>query len=66
LSLGKKFKKKCNFLVLRNAKNFGHGGSRKVVFNYAMKHKFDYVVIMHGDYQGKFFDLYLIIKKISI
>ena len=63
IEFGKKNFEKCNFLVLRNAKNFGLGGSHKVAFNYAIKHKFDYVVIMHGDDQGKFDDLYLIIKK---
>lgn len=63
IKIGKKNFKKCNFLVLRNLKNFGLGGSHKVAFNYAIKNKFDYVTILHGDDQGSFDDLYLIFKK---
>lgn len=39
-------------LLLRNEENYGLGGSHKVAFQYAIKHQFDYVVVLHGDDQG--------------
>ena len=38
--------------LLRNDDNYGLGGSHKVAFQYAMDHKFDYVIVLHGDDQG--------------
>ncbi len=38
--------------LLRNDENYGLGGSHKVAFDYAMKNKFDYVIVLHGDDQG--------------
>lgn len=38
--------------ILRNKENYGLGGSHKVAFNYAMKHGYDYVIVLHGDDQG--------------
>lgn len=38
--------------ILKNTENYGLGGSHKVAFSYAKKHKFDFVVILHGDDQA--------------
>ncbi|MFR3463426.1 MAG: glycosyltransferase family 2 protein [Anaerobutyricum soehngenii] len=38
--------------LLRNDDNYGLGGSHKVAFNYAIRHGFDYVIVLHGDDQG--------------
>lgn len=38
--------------LLRNDHNYGLGGSHKVAFDYAIKNKFDYVIVLHGDDQG--------------
>lgn len=38
--------------LLRNDANYGLGGSHKVAFDYAIKHNFDYVIVLHGDDQG--------------
>lgn len=43
--------------VLRNDENYNLGGSHKVAFNYALKNKFDYVIVLHGDDQGDIHDL---------
>ena len=39
--------------LLRNNKNYGLGGSHKVAFDYALEHKFDYIIVLHGDDQGE-------------
>ena len=38
--------------LLRNDHNYGLGGSHKVAFDYAIKNRFDYVIVLHGDDQG--------------
>ncbi len=38
--------------LLRNNDNYGLGGSHKVAFDYAIKNRFDYVIVLHGDDQG--------------
>lgn len=38
--------------LLRNNANYGFGGSLKAAFNYAVKHGYDYIIILHGDDQG--------------
>lgn len=38
--------------LLRNKENYGLGGSHKVAFRYAVKNKFDYLIVLHGDDQG--------------
>jgi dolichol-phosphate mannosyltransferase len=40
-----------------NDDNYGLGGSHKVAFNYALDHGFDYLIVLHGDDQGKIGDL---------
>lgn len=39
--------------LMRNDDNYGLGGSHKVAFQYAMEHKFDYIIVLHGDDQGE-------------
>lgn len=48
--------------LMRNVDNYGLGGSHKVAFNYAIDHKFDYVVVFHGDDQGQIDDLLPVFK----
>jgi glycosyltransferase involved in cell wall biosynthesis len=43
--------------VLRNDDNYGLGGSHKVAFQYAIDHDFDWVIVLHGDDQGRLSDL---------
>lgn len=38
--------------LLRNVENYGLGGSHKVAFDYALKNRFDYLIVLHGDDQG--------------
>ncbi len=42
--------------LLRNDENYGLGGSHKVAFQYAIDNGFDYVVVLHGDDQGRIAD----------
>ncbi len=49
--------------VLRNRQNYGLGGSHKVAFRYAINHGFDYVIVMHGDDQGRLADFIPLLKK---
>ncbi len=44
-------------LVLRNDDNYGLGGSHKVAFAHAIENDFDYVVVLHGDDQGRLADM---------
>lgn len=43
--------------IVRNNDNYGLGGSHKVAFQYAIAHKFDYCVVLHGDDQGSIQEL---------
>jgi glycosyltransferase involved in cell wall biosynthesis len=49
--------------VLRNDDNYNLGGSHKVAFEYAMRHKYDYVIVLHGDDQGNIRDILPILKS---
>jgi len=40
-----------NIKVLFNPVNLGYGGNQKLGYRYAIKHNFDYVVLLHGDGQ---------------
>lgn len=48
--------------ILRNDENYGLGGSHKVAFAYAVKHDFDYLIVLHGDDQGNIHDLLPVIR----
>lgn len=43
--------------LIRNDENYGLGGSHKVAFNYAIQNGVDYVIVLHGDDQGRINDL---------
>ncbi len=49
--------------LLRNEENYGLGGSHKVAFQYAIKKRFDYVIVLHGDDQGSLADLVPYLKS---
>lgn len=42
--------------LLRNDENYGLGGSHKVAFQYAIDNGFDYLIVLHGDDQGRIAD----------
>lgn len=56
-------KHKLPLKVLRNDQNYNLGGSHKVAFNYAIKNKFDYVIVLHGDDQGDINDLLPLLEQ---
>lgn len=60
------FKIKNNFKfpihVYKSKKNLGYGGVQKFAFNYAIKKKFDFVIMLHGDGQYRPESLPKIIK----
>lgn len=39
------------YLVLKNIKNQGYGGNQKIGYEFAIKNKFDFVILLHGDAQ---------------
>lgn len=43
--------------VARNVENLGLGGSHKAAFAHAIRERYDYVVVLHGDDQGSIADL---------
>ena len=49
--------------LLRNDGNYNLGGSHKVAFKYAVKNKFDYIVVLHGDDQGRINDIIPVIER---
>lgn len=49
--------------LLRNDKNYGLGGSHKVAFQYAVRHGFDYLIVLHGDDQGDIRDVLPLVKR---
>jgi glycosyltransferase involved in cell wall biosynthesis len=42
----------CKTNLIRNQHNLGLGGSQKQAFAWAMKHKLDFLVVLHGDHQA--------------
>ena len=48
--------------LLRNKENYGLGGSHKVAFKYACEGGFDYVIVLHGDDQGRLADFERVLK----
>ena len=43
--------KGCKIKILSNPVNLGYGGNQKIGYHYAIKNKFDYVALLHGDGQ---------------
>lgn len=59
----KKEHKELPIKVLRNDENYNLGGSHKIAFNYALKNKYDYIIVLHGDDQGNIHDLLSYLKN---
>ena len=53
----------CVVRLLRNDENYGLGGSHKVAFQYAVQHGFDYIIVLHGDDQGRIADFLPLLKS---
>ncbi len=49
--------------LFRNNDNYGLGGSHKVAFQYAIKYEYDYVIILHGDDQGRIKDFLPLLRN---
>lgn len=49
-------------VLVRNDKNYGLGGSHKVAFQYAIDHKMDYIIVLHGDDQADIHDVLPVLK----
>ena len=49
--------------LLRNDENYGLGGSHKVAFMYAVDKGFDYVIVLHGDDQGRIADFVPVLRS---
>ena len=49
--------KQSKVSIYLNDKNYGLGGSHKVAFDYCLSRKYDGVVILHGDDQGRLSDI---------
>ena len=50
-SIIKEKRKKININLIANKKNKGYGGVQKIAFKYAIRKKFKYIVMLHGDNQ---------------
>lgn len=51
------------FIIYKNDKNYGLGGTHKVAFFLANKENADYIAILHGDNQAKTGELHLLIDS---
>jgi glycosyltransferase involved in cell wall biosynthesis len=47
----------CPVTLLQNDENYSLGGSHKVAFNYCLAKGYDYLVVLHGDDQGRISDI---------
>lgn len=52
-----------NAVVLRNDKNYGYGGSLKIGFEFAIRHSFDWVIVLNGDDQSSINDFLPILNS---
>lgn len=53
----------CITTLLRNDENYGLGGSHKVAFNYAITNGYDYLIVLHGDDQGRISDFLSLLQN---
>jgi len=60
----KKIKKK-NLTIKINKKNLGYGGNIKHCIDYAIKNKYDYAVMIHGDDQYHVKHIPILLKKLN-
>ena len=66
IAIGYKEKNKLpNLKVFKNKTNLGYGGSQKMAYKYAIKNKFDVVVMLHGDAQYAPEELPKLLKKME-
>lgn len=49
--------------LVKNRENYGLGGSHKVAIKYAQFNAYDYLVVLHGDDQGKIADILPYLKS---
>ncbi len=49
--------------IINNDSNYNLGGSHKTAFNYALKNRFDYVIVLHGDDQADIRDFLPVLEK---
>lgn len=49
--------KSKSWVLVRNEKNYGLGGSHKVAFQYAFKGNYDRLIVLHGDDQARLDDV---------
>lgn len=49
--------------ILNNKQNYNLGGSHKVAFHYALKHGFDYIIVLHGDDQADIHDFLPVLRS---
>ena len=61
--LSKKFKKKIKLII--NQKNYGIGGSQKILFNYLKNEKFDFFINAHTSGRYKILDQLKYLNKID-
>lgn len=53
------------YLVLKNLRNYGLGGSQRILFGHALAHGFDRVAILHGDDQAVPAELALLLGHVA-
>lgn len=58
--------KQINGLVSVNKQNIGYGGTLKTGFKYGIENKYDFLLILHGDDQGKVINMVPYINDHSI
>lgn len=63
INFSKENKLNKKITLLRNDENYNLGGSHKVAFDYAIKNKYDYLIVLHGDDQGNIHDLLPYLKN---
>lgn len=63
IAAGSEQLRNCNFIAWRNIENYGLGGSHKAAFSYALKHGFDYLIVLHGDDQADIRDILPILDR---
>ena len=51
IAFAKQSKNLLKMTILLNKENQGYGGNQKIGYHYAIKNKFDFVVLLHGDGQ---------------
>lgn len=55
--------KYCPVTIIQNDENYSLGGSHKVAFKYCLDNNFEYIIVLHGDDQGKINDIMPIIMS---